>query len=165
MGHRLQGISSRRSPCGSSRRCRLTVGMPDFAHETHLWRRQRIVLRELELCVEHAAFKRRALGPLNQRFPQKHVIFGDGPCGDALGRVCHKPPVLFEQPFAGRGGHQECAGVEGGGRQDTVSGDGYRDRGRKQCRNTTLKSALAVSSDRTKNAGIRTGTRCLAIGT
>lgn len=79
--------------------------MPHVRHKLHLGRRKRIVLGEPQLRGEHTAFKWRAFGPLDQRFPHKHVVFVYGARRDALGWVVEKCLVLFEEPLGSRRRH------------------------------------------------------------
>ena len=59
--------------------------MPYLAQKLHLWWVERIILGEFELGGKDAAFKRRALGALDQRLPREEVVFINGACGDAIG--------------------------------------------------------------------------------
>lgn len=91
----------------------LTVGMPDVGEETHGWWGERIVLWELELGGEDAAFKRGALWTLDEAFPVEEVVFGDGAGRDAVWRVVGQGAVfLKEAPVGGRLGHDGIALIE-----------------------------------------------------
>lgn len=61
--------------------------MPHVCQELHLGWRERVVLGELEFGGEYAAFERCAFWPLDQCFPEEHVVFADGAGGDAFGWV------------------------------------------------------------------------------
>jgi hypothetical protein len=63
---------------------RLTIRMPHLTREPHRWRCKWIVLGKLELGGEDTALERRAFGTLNQGFPEKQIVLGDGTCGDAI---------------------------------------------------------------------------------
>jgi hypothetical protein len=78
-----------------------TIRMPQSAQEPHHRRTQRVVLRELQLRGEYAAFEGGALGPLDQRFPDEHVVFGDGAGGYAVGGVGGEVFVLVEEALLG----------------------------------------------------------------
>lgn len=86
--------------------------MPNVDEELHLWRRERVIFWELEFRGEDAVFEGCALGTLDQRFPDEHVVFADGAGGDAFGRVRGQPFVFFEEAFGSGGGH--CGGFVGG---------------------------------------------------
>lgn len=79
-----------------------TVWMPYLPEELHGRRRERVVPREPQLGREHAALKRCALGPLDQRLPVQEVVFRDRAGRDALGRVVGQRPVLLQQAAMGR---------------------------------------------------------------
>lgn len=74
----------------------LTIGVPNVALELHGRRHERIVLWELELCREDAAFVWGALRALDHGFPEEKVIFVDWPCRDALGWVGGEVLVFLE---------------------------------------------------------------------
>ena len=59
--------------------------MPHLPQEPHRRRIQRVVLWELQLGRENAAFEGRAVRSLDQSFPEEDVVFGDGAGGDAVG--------------------------------------------------------------------------------
>ncbi len=61
-----------------------TIGMPYFAQELHLWRIQRVVFRELELCRKDAAFEWSTLRALDQRLPDEKVVLVDRSRCDAI---------------------------------------------------------------------------------
>lgn len=84
-----------------------TVGMPHVADKFHRGWGERVVLGELELGGEEAAFKGRLFGALDERFPDEHVVFGDGAGGDALGRVVGEVLVLLEEAL-GCDGRAHC---------------------------------------------------------
>ena len=71
--------------------------MPHLPQEAHRGRVQRVVLGELQLRGEDAAFERGAIGSLDQRFPEEDVVFGDGAGGDAVGRGGGEELVLVEE--------------------------------------------------------------------
>lgn len=75
--------------------------MPYFAEKLHLRRVEGIVFWKFELCREDAAFERRALGTLYQRFPGEEVVFIDRPGGDAVGWGGEEGFVFREEPFGG----------------------------------------------------------------
>ncbi len=75
--------------------------MPHLAQEAHRGRVQRVVLGELELGGEDAAFKGGAVGALDQGFPEEDVVFGDGARGDAVGRGRGEEFVLVEEAAGG----------------------------------------------------------------
>lgn len=92
--------------------------MPHIGNELHLGRGERIVLGEPELGGEDAAFERCAFGALDQSFPEKHVVFGDGAGGYAFRGVGGEGFVLFEEAFGGAGCHgmvDVCGAWEGCG--------------------------------------------------
>lgn len=100
--------------------------MPDIRDELHLGWRERIVLGELEFGGEDTAFEGCAFGALDQRFPEKHVVFRYRARGYAFGRVGGERFVLFEETFGGAG----CHGVCGGGAVEGCRGvEGYNVRG------------------------------------
>ena len=74
-----------------------TVGMPDLAQEAHRGRVQRVVLGEVELGGEDAAFEGGAVRSLDQGFPEEDVVFGDGAGGDAVGRGGGEEFVFVEE--------------------------------------------------------------------
>lgn len=78
--------------------------MPDIAQELHARRVERVVLGELELSGEDAAFERSAVGTLDQGFPEEDVVFGDGAGGDAVGRGGGEGAVFVEEAARGEGG-------------------------------------------------------------
>lgn len=79
----------------------LTIWVPDVALELHGRRHERVVLWEFELCWEDSAFVWCSLGALDHRLPEEKVIFVDGACCDALGRVGGKVLVLLEEALGG----------------------------------------------------------------
>ena len=80
--------------------------MPHLAQKAHRRRIKRIVLWELQLGGEDAAFKGGAVGALDEGFPEKDVVFGDGAGGDAV-RGGGGEEFVFLEEAAGRdcGGH------------------------------------------------------------
>lgn len=98
--------SSRRNNTGSP-----TVRMPHVARKPHGRRRERIVLGKLELGGEDAALEGRALGALDQCFPHEDVVFGDGACGDAFGRVVGERAVFVEEALGGDAVGHSCGGL------------------------------------------------------
>lgn len=76
---------------------RVDVRMPHLPQEPHRGRVQRVVLGELQLGREDAALKGRAVGPLDQGFPEEDVVFGDGAGGDAVGRGGRQELVFVEE--------------------------------------------------------------------
>lgn len=76
---------------------RHTIWMPHVRQELHLGRRKGVVFGELELCWEYPAFEWGALWPLDQSFPQKHVIFSDGASGYAFWWIRGEGFVFFEE--------------------------------------------------------------------
>ena len=71
--------------------------MPHLAQEAHRWRVQRVVPGELELGWEDAALEGRAVGPLDQGFPEEDVVLGDGSGRDAVRRGGGEELVLVEE--------------------------------------------------------------------
>jgi hypothetical protein len=65
--------------------------------ELHCRRAKGVILGELELGCEDAAFEWGAAWAFNQGFPVKHVIFGDGAGGDSLWWVCGEVLVFVEE--------------------------------------------------------------------
>lgn len=86
--------------------------MPHLAQEAHRGRVQRVILRELELGGEDAAFEGGAVRALDQRFPEEDVVFGDGPGGDAVRGGGGEEFVFVE----------EAAGCDCGGHACVVGG-------------------------------------------
>ena len=78
-----------------------TIRMPYLAQKSHTRRRERIILWELQLCREDAAFERCALWSLNQSFPVKQVVFRDGAGGDAFWGVIGEGFVFLEEASLG----------------------------------------------------------------
>lgn len=71
--------------------------MPHLPQEAHRRRVQRIILGELQLGREDAAFKGRAVGSLDQGFPEEDVVFGDRAGGDAVRRGGGEELVFVEE--------------------------------------------------------------------
>ena len=69
--------------------------MPDIGEELHRWWREGVVLREFEFGGEDSTLEGCALRPLDQGFPVKEVILGDGARGYSLRRVVSKSTVLL----------------------------------------------------------------------
>ena len=88
---------------GGGRGVPRTIGMPDVDEELHGGRGEWVVLWELELGGEHAAFEGRVLGPLNEAFPVEDVVLGDGAGCDAFGRVVGQGAILLQQAAVGGG--------------------------------------------------------------
>lgn len=61
--------------------------MPNLPQELHGWWRKGVILGELQLGREDAAFEGGAFGTLDQGLPMEEVVFGYGAGGDALWRV------------------------------------------------------------------------------
>ncbi len=87
--------------------------MPHLPQEPHRGRVQRVILGELELGGEDAAFEGRAVGALDQGFPEENVVFGDGTRGDAVRRGGGEEFVFVEEAAGGDGGCH--GGLFGGG--------------------------------------------------
>jgi len=78
----------------------------DLAEEGHLGWRERVVLGELELGGEDAAFKRGPFRALDEGLPLEEVVFGDRAGGDAVWWIVGQGAVFREQPAVGGGlGH------------------------------------------------------------
>jgi len=75
--------------------------MPQLARKPHTRRRERIVLWKLQLGREDAAFEGCAFGPLDQRFPDEHVVFVDWACGYSFRGVVGEVFVFLEEAFGG----------------------------------------------------------------
>ena len=93
---RIEGYKHCNAPIGAIVR---TVRMPHIHDKLHLRRRERVVFWKLEFRGEDAAFEGCAFGPLNEGFPQEHVVFVDGAGGDAFGWVRGEGLVFFEEAF------------------------------------------------------------------
>lgn len=91
-------VPGERGQEGCGTRGERTIGMPDLPQELHGGRRERVVLGELELGREDAAFERRALRSLDQGLPVQQVVLADGAGGDAVGRVVGEGAVLLQKP-------------------------------------------------------------------
>ncbi len=78
--------------------------MPHLPQEPHRGRVERVILGKLELGGEDAALEGRAVGALDQGFPEEDVVFGDGARGDAVGRGGGEEFVLVEEAAGGDGG-------------------------------------------------------------
>lgn len=89
-----------------------TIGVKNFAQELHCRRCQRIVLGELELSREDAAFEGSTLGPLNQRLPLQEVIFAHGAGGDAIRWVVCQGTILLKESAMCCGCHVAGAGCK-----------------------------------------------------
>lgn len=78
-------------------------------YKLHRRRRKRVVLGEIQLRSKDAAFKRRALRTLDERFPVEHIVFRHGSRGDAIGRVRRQILVFMEQTLlCHRGRHGQA---------------------------------------------------------
>lgn len=86
-----------------------TIRMPDIAQELHARRVQRVILGELELGGEEAAFERGAVGALDQGFPKEDIVLGDGPGGDAVRGRGGQGAVFVEEAAGGEGGSHDLA--------------------------------------------------------
>lgn len=78
--------------------------MPHLPQKLHRRRREGIIPREAQLSGKDAVLVWRAVGPLDQRFPEEDVVFRDGACGDAVGGVGGQVLVFGEEAFGGQGG-------------------------------------------------------------
>ncbi len=78
-----------------------TIRMPHLAQKLHRRRREGVVFWETQLGGEYAALKGRALGPLDECFPVKKVVFGYRTGGDALGRVVGEGAVFLQEAAVG----------------------------------------------------------------
>ena len=81
--------------------------MPYITQEFHGRWHERIVLGELELGGENAAFEGSVLWSFDQCLPDVHVVFADGTSGDAIRWVVGEVFVFLEEAFACYGGHGE----------------------------------------------------------
>ena len=91
-----------------------TIRMPNITRKLHDRRHERVILGELDLGRENASLVRRALGSLDQRFPEEEVIFVERAGGDAFGRVLREVLVLLKEPLGGDGVHGWVGVVFGG---------------------------------------------------
>lgn len=93
--------------------------MPHLAQEPHAGRVERVVLWELQLGGEDAAFEGRAVWPLDQGFPEEDVVFGDGAGGYAVGGGGGEGFVFVEEASGGYGGCH-CGGSGKGWRRSAA---------------------------------------------
>ena len=77
--------------------------MPHLPHEPHAGRTKRIVFGELQLGGEDPPLVGRALGALDQCFPEEDVVFAYGTGGYSVGGRLGEELVFVEEAFRGYG--------------------------------------------------------------